>query len=304
MNVPSGSSDSFRCGTVVLFGRPNVGKSTLLNRLVGEHLSIVTHKPQTTRHRVTGIVNRPGGQLVLVDTPGLHRRRTHALNRHLNRVAAESLRGVDLVALMVDAARPSEEDRDAARAAAQSGTPVVLVLNKIDRLAGREALLPLASDWSERSGAREVFFIAARSGDGVEALADGLVRHLPPAPALFGDDEFTTESARFLACETVREQLLAQLHQEVPYGATVLIDDWQEADDGRLRITATILVAETRHKGIVIGQGGQTLKRIGSRARQAMMALFGQSVHLELHVRAEPGWLNRERDLARFGYTR
>lgn len=299
MNQPEQS----RSGTVALFGRPNAGKSTLLNGLVGERVSIVTHKPQTTRHRVTGIVNRPGGQLVLVDTPGLHRRRDHALNRHLNRVAAEALRGVDLAVLVIDASAPTEEDEAAARAVAQAGVDCVLVFNKIDRVKHRSDLLPLAGNWSEKVNPVEVFFISALKGDGMDALADGLVGHLPVQPPLFPPDEFTTESSRFLAAEIVREQLLENLHQEVPYGTTVVIESFEE-EPRRYRIGALILVAEKRHKGMVIGQGAKTLKRIGIRARKAMEELFERPIHLDLTVRVEEGWTDREADFGRLGYHR
>lgn len=292
-----------RCGAVALFGRPNAGKSTLLNRLVGERVSIVTHKPQTTRHRVTGIVNRPGGQLVLVDTPGLHRRRDHALNRHLNRVAAESLRGVDLAVLVIDAAGPTDEDEAAARAVVQAGIGTVLVFNKIDRVKMRSALLPLARVWSARVDPLEVFFVSALKDDGVDALADGLIAHLPVRPPLYPVDEFTTESSRFLAAEIVREQLLENLHQEVPYGTTVVIESFEE-EPRRYRIGALILVSEKRHKGMVIGHGGETLKRIGIRARKAMARLFEVPVHLDLSVRVEQGWTDREADFGRLGYHR
>jgi len=292
-----------RSGTVALIGRPNAGKSTLLNRLVGERVSIVTHKPQTTRHRIRGIVNRPGGQLVLVDTPGLHRRRDHALNRHLNRVAAESLYGVDLAVLVIDAASPTEEDQAAARAVAQAQVDAVLVLNKIDRIKLRSDLLPLARTWADRLTPLEVFFISALKGDGVDAFADGLVRHLPEQPPLFPPDEFTTESSRFLAAEIVRGQLLENLHQEVPYGATVLIESFEE-EPRRYRIGALILVSQKRHKGMVIGQGGKTLKRIGTRARMAMQELFGMSVHLDITVRVEEGWMDREASFSGLGYHR
>ncbi len=299
MNEPEQS----RSGAVALFGRPNSGKSTLLNRLVGERVSIVTHKPQTTRHRVTGIVNRPGGQLVLVDTPGLHRRRDHALNRHLNRVAAEALGGVDLAMLVIDASGPTEEDEAAARAVTQAGVDCALVFNKIDRVKLRSDLLPLAETWSNRVKPVEVFFISALKGDGIDALADGLIRHLPEQPPLFPPDEFTTESSRFLAAEIVREQLLENLHQEVPYGTTVVIESFEE-EPRRYRIGALILVAEKRHKGMVIGQGAKTLKRIGIRARKAMEEIFEMPVHLDLTVRVEEGWMDREADFGRLGYHR
>jgi GTP-binding protein Era len=294
---------AFRCGTVALLGRPNAGKSTLLNRLVGERVSSVTHKPQTTRHRVTGIVHRKNGQIVLVDTPGLHRRRDHALNRHLNRVAAESLPGVDLAVLVVDAVRQTAEDAAAARAVAQSAVPAVLVFNKIDRLADRDRLLPLTAEWSEAVDPVAVFYVSAKNGDGIDALIDGLLAQLPAQPALFPPDAFTTESSRFLASEIVREQLLEQLHQEVPYGTTVVVEGFEEADE-RLRIDARVLVAEQRHKGIVIGRGGQSLKRIGTRARKAMQELFGMPVHLELSVGVERDWMDREQVFERLGYRR
>jgi GTP-binding protein Era len=294
---------AFRCGTVALLGRPNAGKSTLLNRLVGERVSSVTHKPQTTRHRVTGIVHRKNGQIVLVDTPGLHRRRDHALNRHLNRVAAESLPGVDLAVLVVDAVRQTAEDAAAARAVAQSAVPAVLVFNKIDRLADRDRLLPLTAEWSEAVDPVAVFYVSAKNGDGIDALIDGLLAQLPAQPALFPPDAFTAESSRFLASEIVREQLLEQLHQEVPYGTTVVVEGFEEADE-RLRIDARVLVAEQRHKGIVIGRGGQSLKRIGTRARKAMQELFGMPVHLELSVGVERDWMDREQVFERLGYRR
>lgn len=292
-----------RSGVIALFGRPNAGKSTLLNQLVGERVSIVTHKPQTTRHRITGIVNRPAGQLVLVDTPGLHNRRDHALNRHLNRVAAEALRGVDLAVLLVDAASPTEEDEAAGRAVRQAGIDAILVFNKIDRVKLRASLLPLAQAWTGKLDPLEVFFVSALKGDGVEDLADGLFRHLPEQPPLYPPDEFTAESSRFLAAEIVREQLLENLHQEVPYGTTVMIESFDD-EDARIRIGALILVSEKRHKGMVIGKGAQTLKRIGMRARKAMQQLFDRPVHLELDVRVEAGWIDREDAFARLGYRR
>ncbi len=294
---------AFRCGTVALVGRPNAGKSTLLNRLVGERVAIVTRKPQTTRHRVTGIVNRPGGQLVLVDTPGLHRRRDHALNRHLNRVAAESLREVDIAVLVIDASRIGPEDELAMRAVSRAGVPCLLAFNKIDKLSDRESLLPLTERWADRLDPLEVCYVSAISGDGVEALADAILSHLPVQPALFDADSFTTESSRFLAGELIREQLLENLHQEIPYGTTVLVEDFEEGA-GRFRITARILVSEKRHKGMVIGRGAETLKRIGTRSRKAMEDLFGVRVHLDLSVGVDAGWIDREGDFERLGYRR
>lgn len=293
--------ETMRCGKVAVMGRPNVGKSTLMNRMVGERVSIVTHKPQTTRHRVTGIVSRRHGQIELIDTPGLHRRRDHALNRHMNRLAAETLHGVDLAMLVLDASRQTGEDEVAAQAVAASGQDSVLVFNKIDRLQERERLLPLAEQWSRTTAASEVFFVSALKGEAVEELIEGLIARLPVAPAKFETGDFTTESMRFLAAELVREQLLENLHQEIPYGTTVMIERFEE-QERRLSVLATILVAEQRHKGMVIGKAGQTLKRIGTRARHAMRELFDHPVHLELNVRVEAGWMDRERELGRYGY--
>ena len=290
-------------GHVALLGRPNAGKSTLLNRMVGEHVSIVTHKPQTTRHRITGILNTESGQAVLVDIPGLHRRRDHALNRHMNRVAAETLQGVDLVLLLMDAQHQTEEDQLAAQAARQSTAPVLLVFNKIDRLPGRDQLLPLAERWSESVQPVAVHFISALKGDGVEALLESIFEHLPEAEPIYPEDLYTDHSERFLAAELVREQLLQNLHQEIPYGTTVVIESFEQKA-ASYRIAARIVVAEKRHKGMVIGRQGQTLKRIGSRARVAMQKLFGLPVHLDLQVVDEPGWIDREQTFARLGYER
>ncbi|NKI34406.1 GTPase Era [Wenzhouxiangella sp. XN79A] len=303
MNERETESSPPRAGTVALVGRPNAGKSTLVNQMVGEHVSIVTHKPQTTRHRVTGIVNDPRGQVVLVDTPGLHRRRDHALNRHLNRVAAETLPGVDLVVVLVDAANPTDEDRMALAAADQSGQPYLLVFNKIDKVKHRAELLPLARAWTAAVKPEAVLYISALRDDGVEGLLDAILARLPEQPPLYPPELFTREPMRFLAAELVREQLLENLHQEIPYGTTVVVESFEE-DDGRLAIAARILVAEKRHKGIVIGKGGQTLKRIGSRARQAMQTLFDQPVRLDLNVAVMEGWMDREALFDRLGYGR
>ncbi len=272
-----------RCGLIALVGAPNVGKSTLINRLVGEPVSIVTHKPQTTRHRITGLVTDERGQAVFVDTPGLHRRRDHALNRHLNRVAAETLAGVDLVAVVIDATRQTEEDRRVMQMARQSGLPVLLVINKIDRLADRGRLLPLTTELSEALAPEEVFYISARTGDGVDALLEAVFRYLPEGEAMHDPDTWTTHSERFLAAERIRAELMEQLHQELPYGMTVVVESF-ERQVRRIVIGARIVCAEKRHKGMVIGQGGQTLKRIGSRARAALKPILGMPVHLDLHV--------------------
>lgn len=291
-----------RFGHVALLGRPNAGKSTLLNALTGEHVAIVTHKPQTTRQRIIGLVNEARGQIALVDTPGVHRRKPHALNRRLNRSAGASLKGVDAAVLVVDATGWTDEDELAASMLERFEGVRVLALNKIDLLPDRSVLLELTKRLSERLPFDAVVYLSAVKHLGLDGLLDELFRHLPAGPPGYPLDEFTDRSARFLAAELVREQLMLQLHQEVPYGLTVMIERYEQ-EARRLNIAALILVSEERHKGMVIGRQGQVLKRVGSRARHAMAELFGQPVHLELHVRVQAGWIDDERALDEFGFV-
>ncbi len=292
-----------RCGQVALIGRPNVGKSTLLNRLVDAPLAIVTHKPQTTRHRIAGIHNDPRGQAVFVDTPGLHRRRDHALNRRLNRIAADSSRGVDVLVLVLDASRQTDEDDLALAQVAQHDGPSLLVWNKIDLLKDRAALLELTEQWSGRADFQAVVYVSALKDDGIDDLLDEVYRALPEGEPVYPEDQFTDRPERFLVAEMVREQLMLQLHQEIPYGLTVMIERF-ERTGGRIEIDALIVVAEDRHKGMVIGRQGQVLKRVGSRARLAMTELLDERVHLTLHVRTRTGWMDDEGQLDELGYTR
>ncbi|MDZ7789551.1 MAG: GTPase Era [Xanthomonadales bacterium] len=290
-------------GYVALLGRPNAGKSTLLNALVGERVAIVTHKPQTTRHRITGIVTRPEGQAVFVDTPGLHRRRDHALNRRLNRVAADTRLGVDLVVMLVDATRLTDEDRMVLEMIGQLETPKILAFNKIDLLDDRARLLEMTAKLTSEVGFDAVVYLSAHKRKGLDDLLEEVFRHLPEADPVFDSDLFTDKSERFLAAELVREQLMLQLHQEIPYGATVVIERF-ERTPSRVEVDALILVASDRHKGMVIGKAGQVLKRVGTRARLAMADLFGERVHLELHVKTRTDWMDDEGALDELGYSR
>ncbi len=292
-----------RFGHVALLGRPNVGKSTLLNALIGEHLAIVTHKPQTTRHRILGIHSDPRGQLAIVDTPGLHRRRDHALNRRLNRIAADTRMGVDVAVLVIDASHWTEEDSLALDLVARFEGPRILAFNKVDLLADRSQLLEQTARLTERQPFDAVLYLVARRGEGVDSLVDELFRLVPEGPPQYDLEQFTDRSERFLAAEMVREQLMLQLHQEIPYGLTVVIEGF-EREQRRLLINALILVAEDRHKGMVIGRQGQVLKRVGSRARQAIAELLGMPVHLELHVRTRSGWMDDDGALDELGYAR
>lgn len=291
-----------RFGHVALVGRPNVGKSTLLNALVGEHLAIVTHKPQTTRHRLVGVVSEARGQIALVDTPGLHQRRPHGLNRRLNRTAVAALNDVDAVVMVVDAAHWTAEDDLVADRVARFAGPRLLVLNKVDLLEERGGLLEMTARLADRLAPAAVLYTTASKGDGVAELLDELFACLPSGEPAYPEDEFTDRPARFLAAELVREQLMLQLHQEIPYGLTVQVERYDQ-QAGRLWISALIVVAEDRHKGMVIGRQGQVLKRVGSRARREMAELLGQPVHLELHVRTRAGWIDDERALDELGFA-
>ncbi|TVQ39281.1 MAG: GTPase Era [Wenzhouxiangella sp.] len=292
-----------RFGHVALLGRPNVGKSTLLNALVGEHLAIVTHKPQTTRHRILGVLTEARGQVAFVDTPGLHRRRDHALNRRLNRIAAETRDGVDLLVVVIDATRQTDEDSLALEQARSFDGPVILAFNKIDLLKDRAGLLALTQQFTARDEFAAVVYLSAEKSQGLEDLLEEVFRILPEGEAQYPEDLFTDRSERFLVAELVREQLMLQLHQEIPYGLTVVIERF-ERQPRRLEIQALILVAEDRHKGMVIGRQGQVLKRVGSRARQAAAELLGMPVHLELHVKTRAGWVDDEGSLDELGYAR
>jgi GTPase len=290
-------------GHVALLGRPNVGKSTLLNALVGEHLAIVTHKPQTTRHRILGLVSESRGQAAFVDTPGLHRRRDHALNRRLNRIAADTRQGVDLIVMVVDATRLTDEDAMVLDLVHQFEGPAILAFNKIDLLANRAELLERTASLTSQARFDAVVYLSAEKRDGLDDLLDEVFRHLPEAEPLYSEELFTDRSERFLAAEMVREQLMLQLHQEIPYGLTVIIEQF-ERQARRIEIHGLIVVAEDRHKGMVIGRQGQVLKRVGTRARHAIAELLGMPVHLELHVKTRSGWMDDEASLDELGYAR
>ena len=299
---PAGQADPPRFGYVALLGRPNVGKSTLLNALVGEHLAIVTHKPQTTRHRIVGLLTEARGQVAIVDTPGLHRRRDHALNRRLNRVAADTSQDVDLVVMVVDATHLTEEDERVLDLVGKHDGPALLAFNKIDRLQDRSVLLEKTAEWSNRGRFDAVVYLSATRREGLDALLTEVFRNLPEGQPQFPEDLFTDRSERFLAAELVREQLMLQLHQEIPYGLTVIVERFERTDQ-RLEIDALILVSEDRHKAMVIGRQGQVLKRVGTRARHAIAELLGSPVHLSLHVKTRSGWVDDERELDDLGYA-
>lgn len=298
-----------RCGYVALVGRPNVGKSTLLNRIIGQKISIVAHKPQTTRHRIAGIKSVPGGQVIYLDTPGIHAKATKAINRMMNRVARAVLQDVDVVVCLLEGSHLTEDDELVLRCLPQPGAhesgppgpPVVLALNKVDLIADKSQLLRQSEQLNERYQFDATFFISARNGAGVEDLEAHLLSRMPLSRPFYDESQITDRSERFLAAEFIREQLTRQLHKELPYAAAVVIDEFDRGDR-LLSIGATIFVERDSQKAIVIGKGGKTLKRIGSRARGQMEDLFATKVYLNLWVKVRAGWSNDDRQLESFGY--
>lgn len=296
-------NEDFRCGKVALVGRPNVGKSTLLNRMLGLHLSIVSPKPQTTRHRILGVVSRPRGQILFLDTPGIHRGARKAMNRSLNRAARAALAEADLIVQLAEAERWTDEDEAVHAAAAEHAVPRILAVNKVDLVRDKNRLLPYVAGLTERHGFDEVHYLSARRREGIEGLESAILDRLPRGAAAYADDEITDRSERFLVAELIREQLMLRLQQELPYSTTVEIESFEDRDDGSSEISAVIWVERDGQKAIVIGEAGHGLKDIGSRARKAIGELLGRRVHLHLWVKVRKGWSDDESSLRRFGYT-
>src|SRR5712691_6914512 len=293
-------SAAFRAGYAAIVGRPNVGKSTLLNRLVGEKLSITSRKPQTTRQRLTGILTRDDAQLLFVDTPGFQTRHGSALNRHMNRVVTQALAEVDVVLLVIEALRFDAEDSALLKLLPKE-RPVLLVINKTDKLSDRRLLLPFIQQMAQQHEFAEIVPVSAVKGHSVEYLAGTISRYLPQRPAFYGADEITESSERFLAAELIREKLFRLLGDELPYVCAVEIEKFEE--EGRLRrIHASIVVEKEGHKAIIIGSGGGKLKSIATAARLDMEKLFGGKVYLEVWVKVRRGWTDDEASVKRLGY--
>ncbi len=291
------------CGTVSIVGRPNVGKSTLLNRLVGQKLSITAHKPQTTRHSIIGIKTDDTLQIIYVDTPGIHVDAKRALNQVLNRTASSSLHDVDAVLMLVQAMVWNDDDKRTFELVCNAGTPFYLVVNKVDTIKNKTDLLPFLTSLPAHGALQDVLLVSARSGDGVQQLESSITRHIPVAPFRFGEDDLTDRSSRFLASEAVREQLTRFLSAELPYALTVEIETFEESS-ALLRIGAVVWVEKNSQKGIIIGKGGERLKEVGSRARRSMETLFDTKVYLQLWVRVKEGWADDERALRSLGYEK
>ncbi|HST28856.1 MAG TPA: GTPase Era [Rudaea sp.] len=299
--MPETHPAEFRCGTAALVGRPNVGKSTLLNAMLGWHLSIAGPKPQTTRHRILGILSRPHGQILFLDTPGMHRSGGRAINRQLNRAARQAIAEADVTVQVVEAGRWTAEDA-AVWNALDASRPRLLAINKVDASKNKATLLPFIEKISAERSFDAVFLVSARRRDGLDKLERGIIERLPQAPAIYAADELTDRSERFLAGEMVREQAMLRLANELPYAATVEVTEFSE-EEGRIVIHATIWVEREGQKAIVIGAGGAQLKAIGSAARRVMEKSFDRRVHLQLWVRVRENWSDDEAALKRFGYA-
>lgn len=296
--------ESFRCGFAALIGRPNVGKSTLLNALVGQKVSIVTPRPQTTRHRVLGIVNLPEAQIAFVDTPGLHqvagRTQGRALNRAMNRAAAAAALDADLVVYVVEALRFTNEDDLALRRAKESGKPVLAVVNKVDRVADKARLLPFLAELAGRHDFTDIVPVSALQPRDVARLTRVIAGRLPQSPPLFPAEQLTDKGRDFRIAEVIREKLTLELHEELPYGIAVEIEGTAE-DEGQLVVNAVIWVDRRGQKPIVIGARGERLKRVGQAARRELNEMLGQRLHLNLWVKVREDWADDAQALRHLG---
>jgi len=290
----------FRCGFAALVGRPNVGKSTLLNALVGQKVSIVTPRPQTTRHRIIGLAQLPNAQIAFVDTPGLHSQAKRALNKAMNRTAAAALEDADLVVLVVEALVWNSEDELVLRRIARAGRPVLVAVNKVDRAKPRERLLPYLADLDRRHGFLALVPISALKAQNLEDLRTAITAHLPVSPPLFPDGEMTDRGIQFRIAEMIREKLTLELNQEVPYGIAVEVERLAE-EDGQLTVDAAVWVDREGQKPIVIGAKGERLKRVGTSARLALNGLLGRRLHLNLWVKVRENWADNARALRELG---
>ena len=298
--MSAAAAPQFRSGFAALIGRPNVGKSTLLNALVGEKLSIVTPRPQTTRHRILGILSLPQAQIVFVDTPGLHAKANRALNKAMNRTATAALEEADLVVLVVEALKWTAEDDLALQRIVRSGRPAIAAVNKIDGVRPRERLLPYLAQLGQRHGFLDIVPVSALKSDNIEDLKRTIAAHLPHSPALFPEGERTDRGLKFRIAETIREKLTLELNQEVPYGIAVEVERLTE-EQHQLEVDAAIWVDREGQKPIVIGARGERLKRVGRAARLALNAMLGQRLHLNLWVRVRANWADNARELRELG---
>ncbi|MGD8576985.1 MAG: GTPase Era [Thiohalophilus sp.] len=295
------TNENYRCGYVALLGRPNVGKSTLMNHLIGQKLSITSRKPQTTRHRILGIKTTDQAQIIYVDTPGIHQKAKKAMNRFMNRTASAVIQDVQVVVFVIEALKWTAEDELVLSAISATSAPVILAVNKVDKLAEKGALLPFLQELGGKHDFADIVPVSAKSGTNLDQLEKAIIHHLDVSEPWYPEDQITDRNARFLAAEIVREKLMRNLGQELPYATTVEIEKFEETE--RLdRINALIWVERENQKSIVIGEQGERLKKVGQQARLDMQKLFDKKVHLELWVKVKTGWSDDERALSSLGY--
>jgi len=293
---------AFRSGYVAIIGRPNVGKSTLINRVLGQKLCITSRRPQTTRHRILGIKTTEQGQFIYVDTPGIHSDGKRAMNRYMNRAAAASVEDVDVVVFVVEGMKWTEEDERVLQKLKETSKPVILVMNKIDKLEDKATLFPQVEKLAALFKFTDIVPLSARKGINLQSLEESIYKLMPEGEMIFDEDQLTDRSSRFLAAEMVREKLFRHLGQELPYSLTVDIEQFED-DNGMFRISAVIYVERSGQKSIVIGKKGELLKQVGKDAREDMEKLFGCKVFLQLWVKVREGWSDNERMLRNLGYN-
>jgi GTP-binding protein Era len=296
------SPRGFRAGYVALLGRPNVGKSTLLNALVGQKLSITARRPQTTRFQILGIHTETDRQMVYIDTPGLHGQAKKAINRYLNKAASSVLPFADVLIMVIEAGRWTEDDDLVLETIGQSPAPLLVAVNKIDRLESREALMPILQDLARRLPRAELVPVSALKRDNLQTLERLVGEALPVSEPLFPEDQVTDRGLRFFAAELVREKLFRELHKELPYSIAVDVEAFEEQLE-RIDCSVVVWIDKESQKPIVIGRGGERLKRVGQAARRDLEAMAGKKVRLEIWVKRKEDWANDERALQLFGYT-
>lgn len=292
--------DSFKSGFAALVGRPNVGKSTLMNRVVGQKIAIMSDKPQTTRHKIHSVLTREDAQVVFLDTPGIHKPK-HKLGEHLVDVALGSLREVDVIFFLAEAESPGTGDLFIIEQLKNVSTPVFLVINKID-LIKKDELLPLIEEFRQKYNFAEIIPVSALTGENVQRLVDITVSYLPEGPKYYPDDMITDKPERFIMAELIREKVLHLTSQEVPHSVSVVVEHVEETSSNLVNVSAVIYTERESQKGILIGKGGAMLKKVGRLAREEMEALLGSKIFLELWVKVKPDWRNRPNLLKNFGY--
>jgi len=293
-------NNAFKCGFIAVVGRPNVGKSTLTNALVGAKVSIVSRKAQTTRHRIHSVLTREQEQFIFVDTPGFQTRHKGAMNRMMNRVVTQTLKDVDVVLHVLEANRWTDEDEQVLSLLPESGT-VFAVLNKVDRIRDKTELLPYIAELSERFDYAEIIPVSAERNIQLDVLLDEIARYLPESVPFFDEETLTDRPMRFIAAELIREKIFRLVGDELPYGCTVFVEQWEEDENG-VRIAACVLVERESHRPILLGTGGLHMKRIATEARQDIARMLDKPVFLEVFIKVRRGWLDSESELRQLGY--